>query len=39
VTHVIDGYYSRLDNSVGIDFAELNDQQIIEISTGQQHAA
>jgi hypothetical protein len=33
VTQVLDGYYSRVDNSVGIDFANLNGQQLIEIST------
>ena len=31
---VIDGYYTRADNSVGLAFAELNGQRIIEISTG-----
>ena len=34
VSQVLNGYYSRVDNSVGIDFARLNGQQIIEISTG-----
>ena len=34
VTQVLDGYYSRADNSVGINFAELNGQRIIEITTG-----
>jgi hypothetical protein len=33
VTKVLDGYYSRIDNSVGIDFANLNGQQIVEVST------
>jgi len=33
VTKVLDGYYSRVDNSVGLDFANFNGQQIIEIST------
>ena len=33
VSQVLNGYYSRVDNSVGIDFANLNGQQIIEIST------
>lgn len=33
VTKVLDGYYSRVDNSVGFDFANLNGQQIIELST------
>lgn len=34
VSQVLNGYYSRADNSVGIDFAKLNGQQIIEVSTG-----
>lgn len=33
VTRVLDGYYSRVDNSVGFDFANFNGQQIIEVST------
>ncbi|HKP37275.1 MAG TPA: hypothetical protein VJT71_10480 [Pyrinomonadaceae bacterium] len=33
VTQVLDGYYSRVDNSVGIEFANLNGQQLIEVST------
>jgi len=33
VSQVLNGYYSRVDNSVGIDFAKLNGQQIIEVST------
>ena len=33
VTQVLDGYYSRLDNSIGISFANLNGQPVIEIST------
>ena len=33
VTQMLNGYYSRVDNSVGIDFANLNGQQLIEIST------
>jgi hypothetical protein len=33
VSQVLNGYYSRVDNSVGIDFARLNGQQIIEVST------
>jgi hypothetical protein len=33
VTQLLDGYFSRVDNSVGIDFANLNGQQLIEIST------
>ena len=34
VTQVLDGYYSRADNSVGINFAELKGQRIIEVTTG-----
>jgi hypothetical protein len=33
VTQVLDGYFSRADNSVGLDFANLNAEQIIEVST------
>lgn len=33
VTQVLDGYFSRADNSVALDFAMLNAQQLIEIST------
>jgi hypothetical protein len=33
VSQVLDGYFSRADNSVGIDFAVSNSEQIIEIST------
>ena len=33
VTRVLDGYYSRVDNSVGFDFADFEGQQIIELST------
>ena len=33
VSQLLNGYYSRVDNSVGIDFAKLNGEQIIEIST------
>lgn len=33
VSQVLNGHYSRVDNSVGMDFAKLNGQQIIEIST------
>jgi hypothetical protein len=33
VTQVLDGYASRVANSVGIDFATLNGEQLIEIST------
>lgn len=34
VTQVLDGYFSRADNSVNIAFAKFNTQQIVEISTG-----
>jgi len=34
VTQVLDGYFSRADNSVNIAFAKLNAQELIEISTG-----
>jgi hypothetical protein len=34
VTQVLDGYYSRADNSVNIAFAKLNAHEIVEISTG-----
>jgi hypothetical protein len=34
VTQVLDGYYSRADNSVGISFANLKGQRIIEVTTG-----
>src|SRR5215813_7813660 len=33
VTKVLDGYYSRVDNSVDLDFANLNGEQIIEVGT------
>ena len=34
VTRILDGNYSRVDNSVGFDFANFNGQKIIEVSTG-----
>jgi hypothetical protein len=34
VSQVLDGYFSRADNSVNIAFAKLNTQEIVEISTG-----
>ena len=34
VTQVLDGYFSRADNSVNVAFAKLNAQEIVEISTG-----
>ena len=33
VTRILDGNYSRVDNSVGFDLANFNGQQIIEVST------
>ena len=33
VSQLLNGYYSRVDNSAGVDFAKLNGQQIIEVST------
>jgi hypothetical protein len=33
VSQLLNGYYSRVDNSVAIDFARLNGEQIIEVST------
>jgi hypothetical protein len=33
VSQVLNGYYSRVDNSVGIDFADLNGRQLVEVST------
>ncbi|HYY56028.1 MAG TPA: hypothetical protein VE842_01795 [Pyrinomonadaceae bacterium] len=32
-TEVLDGHFSRADNSVGIDFATSNAERIIEVST------
>lgn len=34
ITQVLDGYFSRADNSVGLTFAKLAGEDIIEISTG-----
>jgi len=34
VTPVLDGYFSRADNSVNMRLAKLNTQQIVEVSTG-----
>jgi hypothetical protein len=34
VTQVLDGYFSRADNSVGLAFAKLGTEEIVEISTG-----
>jgi hypothetical protein len=33
VTQVLNGYYSRVDNSIGVDYASLNGRQLVEIST------
>lgn len=33
VSQLLNGYYSRVDNSVGIDFAVINGRQLIEVST------
>lgn len=33
VTQVLDGHFSRADNSIGLDFAVSNAQQLIEVST------
>jgi hypothetical protein len=33
VSQLVNGYYSRVDNSVGIDSVSLNDQQLVELST------
>jgi hypothetical protein len=34
VTQVLDGYFSRAENSVNIAFAKLNGEEVIEVSTG-----
>lgn len=34
VTQVLDGYFSRADNSVNVRLAKLNAQQLVEVSTG-----
>lgn len=34
VTQVLDGFFSRADNPVGLEFADLKGQQIIEVATG-----
>jgi hypothetical protein len=33
VSQVLNGYYSRIDNSVGLDFARSNGELLIEVST------
>lgn len=34
VTQVLDGYFSRADNSVSVAFAQLNGEEIVEVATG-----
>jgi hypothetical protein len=34
VSQVLDGYFSRADNSVNVDFAKLGTEDIVEVSTG-----
>ncbi len=34
VTHALDGYFSRAENSVDVRVAKLNGEDIVEISTG-----
>jgi len=34
VTQVLDGYFSRADNSVNLQLAKLNGEEIVEVSTG-----
>jgi hypothetical protein len=34
VTHVLDGYFSRADNSVSMNFGRLNNELVIEVATG-----
>jgi hypothetical protein len=34
VTEAIDGFFTRADNAINVDFAKLNNEVIIEISTG-----
>ena len=34
VTHVLDGYFSRADNSVSLAFARLGSEEILEVATG-----
>jgi len=34
VTQVLDGYFSRADNSVNLRLAKINAQEIVEVSTG-----
>ena len=33
VSQLLNGYFSRVDNSVGIDFVKMNGEQLIELST------
>jgi hypothetical protein len=34
VSKVLDGYFSRIENSISFDFANLEGRQIIEVATG-----
>lgn len=34
VSQVLDGYFSRADNSVGLSFARLGTEDVVEVSTG-----
>jgi hypothetical protein len=34
VTQVLDGYFSRADNSVNLQLAKLNGEEIVQVSTG-----
>ena len=34
VTEAMGGYFSRADNSLGIDFASLNGAEVVELATG-----
>lgn len=33
ISQLLDGYYSRVDNSIGVAFAQLNGEQIIAVET------
>ena len=33
VSELLDGYYSRVDNSVGVAFTQLNGEELIEVET------
>jgi len=34
VTQVLDGYFSRADNSVSLNFGKLNNELVVEVATG-----